>query len=238
MLFRLLFSQSWRTGQRQWQLVEHLKQVLSSWTIGKDGDQHRTHGPVSQLMPNSKVYTGSEKAMMPALDFPVGFLVWLERSLSCLLGTPYWWCWPVVCISFIIHRVLLISCLAPGHALHVPPETESVLSSNSFCISGSLHPTAAKSHPVVELWKMGNLPIIPVSFFFTKVCFLLIRSFILIIWLVGLDVNPGYSLSRQMLYEHVGFQDQLIYGFPVNLNVESLSWHLHTVTLTLRVEEW
>lgn len=69
------------------------------------------------------------------------------------------------------------------------------------------------------LWKVGNLPIIPVSLFFfflQKVCFLLIRSFILIIWLVGLDVNPGYSLSRQMLYEYVGFQDQLIYGFPVN----------------------
>lgn len=237
MLFRLLFSQSWRTGQRQWQLVEHLKQVLSSWTIGKDGDQHRTHGPVSQLMPNSKVYTGSEKAMMPALDFPVWFLslTWVELVLSF----GYSLLMVLACGLHLFYHPQSSSHQLSGSrpCITCPPETESVLSSNSFCISGSLHPTAAKSHPVVELWKVGNLPIIPVSFF-TKVCFLCIRSFILIIWLVGLDVNPGYSLSRQMLYEHVGFQDQLIYGCPVNLNVESLSWHLHTVILTLRVEEW
>lgn len=169
---------------------------------------------------------------MPALDFPVWFLslTWAELVLSF----GYSLLMVLACGLHLFYHPQSSSHQLSGSrpCITCPPETESVLSSNSFCISGSLHPTAAKSHPVVELWKVGNLPIIPVSFF-TKVCFLLIRSFILIIWLVGLDVNPGYSLSRQMLYEHVGFQDQLIYGFPVNLNVESLSWHLHTVILTL-----
>lgn len=146
--------------------------------------------------------------------FRFGFLVWLERSLSCLLGTPYWWCWPVVCISFIIHRVLLISCLAPGHALHVPPETESVLSSNSFCISGSLHPTAAKSHPVVELWKVGNLPIIPVSFFY--------KSLFLTYTFFYLDyLTSGFRREPRIQFKQANALWTCWFSGPVNLWISS-----------------
>lgn len=112
------FSQSWRTGQRQWQLVEHLKQVLSSWTIGKDGDRRRTHGPVSQLMPNSKVYTGSEKAMMPALDVPVWYL-----SLT----------WAELVLSFGYSLLMVLACGL--HLFYHPQSSSHQLSGSRPCIT-------------------------------------------------------------------------------------------------------
>lgn len=67
-------------------------------------------------------------------------------------------------------------------AVHcISPETESVPSSDNFCVSGSLQSTAAKSHPVVEYVVKSGKPAHYPRLSFTIVCFLLIYSFILII---------------------------------------------------------
>lgn len=139
--------------------------------------------------------------MMPALDF----LVW------CLSLT-----WAELVLSFGYSLLMALACglhlfYHPQSSSHQlsgsrpciafpPPETESVLSSNSFCISGSLHPTAAKSHPVVEYvvksGKPAHYPRLSFFFFFTKSLFLTYTFFYLDYLTSGFRREPRVQFKQ------------------------------------------
>jgi hypothetical protein len=100
----------------------------------------------------------------------------------------------------------------------VSPEIGFVQSNDSFCVSVSLWPAAAKSHPAVEYFLRivyyPSLSFLIVCFFtYLYILFFFLSNF-LITWLVILEVNPGCSLSRQMFFEH-SFGFKRIYLFYV-----------------------